>query len=115
MPGSEGLASYDVVLVPFPFSDRLAEKRRPAVVVSRPSLQRDHGHVWLTMVTSARHDPWDADVPIADLASAGLPSPSVVRTAKITTVEASRILRRLGRLDAATTHAVRDAIREQLG
>ncbi len=30
-----------IVLVPFPYSDRLAEKRRPALVVARPSIGED--------------------------------------------------------------------------
>jgi hypothetical protein len=38
MAGSDAFAAFDIVLVPFPFSDRLAERRRPAVVVSRSDL-----------------------------------------------------------------------------
>ena len=33
----------DIVVLPFPYADRLAEKRRPGVVVSKPALARDHG------------------------------------------------------------------------
>lgn len=114
MRGSEAFAAYDVVLVPFPFSDRLAEKRRPAVVVSRPDLQGRHGHIWLAMVTSARRESWEGDVAIDDLAAAGLPASSLVRTAKITTAEAARVLRRLGRLESGEAKAVRAAILEGL-
>ncbi|MEA2824553.1 MAG: hypothetical protein QOF03_1035, partial [Alphaproteobacteria bacterium] len=31
-------APFQVVVVPFPYTDRLADKRRPAVVVSKPAL-----------------------------------------------------------------------------
>jgi len=40
------------------------------------------------MITSAENRAWPDDIPIADLSSAGLPAPSVVRTAKIATIEA---------------------------
>ena len=35
---SKAFAPFDVVVVPFPYADRLAEKRRPAVVVNAPAL-----------------------------------------------------------------------------
>ncbi len=40
------------------------------------------------MITSADNEPWEGDVAIIDHAGAGLPAPSIVRTAKIGTVEA---------------------------
>jgi mRNA interferase MazF len=90
----------DVVVVPFPYSDRLAEKRRPALVVSNPRLA-EQGLVWLAMITSARQNALPFDAPIADLALAGLPAPSLVRPTKIATVEPSRIVRKAGRLGGA--------------
>jgi mRNA interferase MazF len=91
-------ALFQVVVVPFPYTDRLADKRRPAVVVSKPALQRMHGLIWLLMVTSADNPAWDCDVAVSDLKAAGLPAPSVVRPAKLATVDAARILRRIGKL-----------------
>jgi mRNA-degrading endonuclease toxin of MazEF toxin-antitoxin module len=32
-------APFDVVVVPFPTAGRLAEKRRPAIVISAPDLE----------------------------------------------------------------------------
>jgi mRNA interferase MazF len=51
------------------------------------------------MITSAANPPWSSDVPIADLERAGLPAPSVVRTAKIACIDPARVLGRAGRLD----------------
>jgi len=100
---------WDVVVVPFPYADRLAEKRRPALIVSNESL-RIHGLLWIVMITSARNERWSCDVPIADPASAGLPAPSVVRTAKIACIEPARILRAAGRLDHRAANMVRDKL-----
>jgi mRNA interferase MazF len=85
----------DIVAVPFPYSDRFAEKRRPALVVSNQKLSAA-GMIWLVMITSAKNSGGHFDQPIDDLARAGLTSPSVIRPIKIACLEPSRILRRLG-------------------
>lgn len=104
---------FDVVSVPFPYADRAAEKRRPAVVVSTPDLEQDHGLLWLAMITSADNPSWSGDIDIPDLAPAGLPHPSVVRPAKLATLEAKRA-NRIGRLEPATCAKLAAAIRLRL-
>lgn len=90
--------AYDVVVVPFPFTDREASKRRPALVVSDGQAFNDVvGHSVLAMITSARNAPWPLDVPIADLTRAGLPSPSLVRM-KLFTLDHQLVLSKVGRL-----------------
>ncbi|HEX3675112.1 MAG TPA: type II toxin-antitoxin system PemK/MazF family toxin [Rhizomicrobium sp.] len=103
---SDAFSPFDVVIVPFPYADRLAEKRRPAVVVSAPELSRKYGLVWLVMVTSADNRAWDCDVTVGDLKVAGLPAPSLIRPAKLATVDAARILRRIGHLSAKDARAL---------
>lgn len=100
MTGSDLWPAWAVVAVPFPYTDRLAEKRRPALVVSKPDLQRRHGLVWVAMITSAGNARWPQDVLLPDHAAAGLPAPSVVRPTKVAVIDASRIVRRLGALPA---------------
>ena len=56
---------YDVVVVPFPYADRLAEKRRPALVISNHRLAA-HGLIWVAMITSAENESWPTDVAIAE-------------------------------------------------
>jgi mRNA interferase MazF len=106
--------AFDIVVVPFPYADRLAEKRRPALVISDRRLT-PFGLVWVAMITSADNAPWSSDVTITDLARAGLPAPSVVRTAKIACIEPARIERRAGRLDKATAKAVSQKVKGYLG
>lgn len=100
---------FGVVAVPFPYVEREARKRRPAVVVSGPELGRRHGLAWVVMITSADNPPWPEDIPITDLQAAGLPKPSVIRPVKIATVEVQRCTA-LGRLTAATVGAVEAAL-----
>jgi mRNA interferase MazF len=105
---------FDVVVVPFPYAERLAEKRRPALVISNRKLAA-HGLVWLAMITSAENEAWSSDVAIADFGRAGLPAASVVRPAKIACIEPNRIDRRIGRLDKAAARKVAQKLRGFLG
>jgi mRNA interferase MazF len=116
MPISESgsFDAFDVVVVPFPYSDRLAEKRRPALVVSNRTLT-EFGLLWLAMITSADNERWSCDIAIDELAEAGLPAPSVVRPAKIACIEPARVLRRAGRLDLATAELVARRLQGFLG
>ena len=101
---------WDVVKVPYPFTEGVGEKRRPALVINGDALAREHGFYWLVMITSAIDSGWVGDVPIKNLATAGLNVASVVRTAKIMTVQQDRILGRLGRLAAAEARQVEKAL-----
>ncbi len=112
---SRSFVRFDVVVVPFPYSDRLAEKRRPAIVVSSSQLASDYGLVWLAMVTSADNRRWDCDVDVSDLRVAGLPAPSFVRPAKIATVDSDRVLQRVGRLTVKDARAVESQLKKFLG
>lgn len=114
MTRSETFAPFDIVAVPFPYTDRLAEKRRPALVVSRPQLQKRHGLVWVVMITSAENKRWTGDVSIKDHASSGLPAPSVVRPVKIAAIDGARIARRLGTLGETERTEVTARLREIL-
>jgi mRNA interferase MazF len=100
-----GFEPGDVVKVPFPYTDRATRQRRPALVVSDASLQQRHGLLWLLMITSAENRGWPGDVAVTNLKVAGLPVPSVIRTAKIATVDA-RDAEPLGRIGTRTQGAV---------
>jgi mRNA interferase MazF len=79
---------WDVVKVPFPYTDRPVRQRRPALVVAAGGIQEQHGLLWVVMITSAENRGWPGDVEVSDLGLGGLPAPSLVRTAKIATIEA---------------------------
>ena len=104
----------DVVKIPFPYTDRSTRQSRPAVVVSTGSLEDSHRLVWVVMITSAENRGWSGDVPVTDLALAGLPAPSLIRTAKIATIDAADATK-LGRLSAASLRKVLAAIGRYLG
>ena len=104
---------YALVRVPFPFSDREAQKRRPAVVLTQPGFQRASGHLLLAMVTSARQSQWPLDWPIQDPSAAGLSHPCMVRM-KLFTLDERLILGALGSLSTPDRDGVNDHLQKLL-
>jgi mRNA interferase MazF len=101
---------FDVVVVPFPFTDRPVTKKRPALVISDAGNFGDRiGHAVLAMITSAKNSPWPLDVAISNLAVAGLPAPSKVRM-KLFTLDHRLILNRRGRLEETDAREVKIAL-----
>ena len=98
MPGAIS-EPFDVVVVPFPFTDRASSKRRPAVVISTQAFNEIHGQLVLVMVTSAKGGDWPSDVPLTDWSGAGLTTACRVRL-KIFTLDRALIVRQAGRLGA---------------
>ncbi len=107
-------SAFDVVVVPFPFTDRLQAKRRPALVISRsrPFNSRS-GHSIMAMITSQSHEGWPLDVDITNLDAAGLPAPSIVRM-KLFTLDHGLVLRKIGKLSRADSQNVKSSLRQLL-
>ena len=104
----------DVIKVPFPYTDRSTRQSRPALVVSAGGSEEAHGLLWVVMITSAENRGWPGDVPVTNLAAAGLPVPSVIRTAKIATIEATDAAK-LGKVPAALFRQVARRLGQELG
>lgn len=99
---------FDVVVVPFPFTDREAERRRPALVVSSSAFNAAHDQSILAMITSAG-EVWLSDVAIRDWREAGLGVPCKVRL-KLFTLDDALVLRRAGALSDRDAEAVRSSL-----
>jgi mRNA interferase MazF len=103
---------WDVIAVPFPYVERPIRQRRPALVVAA-GLGSSLDLLWVLMITSAANPRWPEDVEIDDHAAAGLPIPSIARTAKIATIEA-RAASRLGMLIGQNAARVAAILRHRL-
>jgi mRNA interferase MazF len=98
---------WDVVKIPFAVEG--TQEYRPALVIVAGDILRSHGLIWVLMITSQRNKGWPGDVEIEDTIGAGLGVPSVVRTAKILTVEAGK-----AELIGALTGAQRKEVGERV-
>jgi len=88
---------WDIILVPFPFTDLSAFKRRPALVVS-PNEYNQGVDMVIAFITS-KMDVMTSpgDCPIRDWEKANLPKPSLIRR-KFATIDQTIVVKKLGRL-----------------
>jgi len=104
---------FDVVVVPFPFTERGSSKRRPALILSSTEYQEQTGHLILCMITTATRSNWFNDVSLKEWAQAGLPHASLIR-AKLFTLDERLILRRLGELTDIDQQAIAKSLQSML-
>lgn len=104
-----------VILVPFPFTNQTASKKRPAVVVSTLAYNTAKPDVVVMAVTSQlRPNPGPGEVWVSQWQAAGLLKPSAIKPV-FATLEQALVLRQLGMLGATDQAALRKAIAETLG
>lgn len=105
---------FDVVVVPFPFTDRTTTKRRPALIISDArAFNQKVGQAVMAMITSAKNSDWPLDIEIDNLDSAGLPSASIVRM-KLFTLDEQLIIRKAGTLGRTDQDNVTAALHQLL-
>lgn len=107
----------DVVLLPFPFTDLTTTKQRPAVVLSHKEFNESHDDVVVAAITSRipdRPTPEDVSLTRNDAHAAHLLKPSVVKTAKILTIDQKLIHKKLGRLPAPVKRKIQASLRKLL-
>ena len=105
---------FEVVVGPFPFTDRNADKRRPALVLSDDrQFNRLSDHAVLAMITSQKNPDWPLDTKITGNRQAGLPAPSKVRM-KLFTLDSRLIFKKIGMLTDNDRKAVINALQRLL-
>jgi len=105
----------DVVLVPFPFTNQMASKKRPAIVVSSSAYHQERPDLILMAATSQiRPQPSFGEISITQWKQAGLLKPSVIKPI-FTTVEKGLILRKLGRLEEMDRQNLKKVLQNLLG
>jgi len=101
---------FNLITVPFPFTDRDKKKLRPALIISNTEYQEVNKHIVLLMVTSAKHNAWKYDIPITCLEEAGLKAASIIRF-KMFSIDERIIVKKIGALSLIDSEQVEKAIR----
>ncbi len=100
---------WDIILVPFPFTDLSASKKRPALVVS-PDEYNTGLDIVIAFITSkidvkARL----GDYHIQDWKEANLPKPSIIRM-KFATIDKAIIVKQFGKLSGRDINLFKDEL-----
>ena len=100
------ITPFDVVLVPFPFSNLEEIKRRPCLVLANVKPSRYSEHLIVAMMTSHLERHFPHDVVVQNYEEAGLPKPTLIRLAKVVTLELGSVRRKLGTLTPSDRKSV---------
>lgn len=104
----------DVVLVPFPFSDQTANKKRPAVIISTNDYNENSSDVIIIAVTSQINAVMEiGECLIIDWQKSGLMKLSSIKPA-ISTIEKILIQKSLGKLSVRDMNSMNNALAELL-
>ena len=88
---------WDIVLVPFPFTDLTTSKKRPALIIS-PNEYNKNLDIVIVFITSKLDLEYRAgDYKIQEWEKSNLPKPSMLRM-KFATIDKSLVVKKLGRL-----------------
>jgi mRNA interferase MazF len=98
---------WQVAIVPFPFLERPAVKRRPALVVSTKTFNEQNGHTIFAMITAAMLEKWPSDYLINDPVAAGLVPKCYVRW-KLFTLPNTMIIRLAGNFTETDRVAIKN-------
>jgi mRNA interferase MazF len=85
----------DLLLVPFPFTDLSASKRRPVLALTASDSYGDFIALPVTSRPQAEHS---LPITAADLVSGALPAASWIRTNRVVTLNASLVVKTVGRV-----------------
>ena len=108
----EALNFGDIVVVPFPFVDKPASKKRPALVISNIDFNVA-GYSILSMITTKQHPAWPGDTQITDIAACGLRRPCLIRL-KLFTLDNRLILKTIGKLGESDSLRITNHLRHFL-
>ncbi len=85
----------DIVLVPFPYSDLTAIKKRPVLIISNNEYNSTHDDVVVCVVTSNLHtDDYSVELHNVNLEIGMLPEVSLVKIHKLFTIHKSKVLKK---------------------
>lgn len=107
------MTPFDIVLVPFPFSDLSTVKKRPCLILCAINPKGLTTHYVVAMMTSSTARlVFPYDVVLRDWKKAGLPKKTLVRIAKLVTLDSSLVGKKIGRIEGQDKQKVRTLFRQ---
>lgn len=98
--------AYDIILIPFPLTDLVSQKIRPALQLSDPADE----DIVLCAISTKRHSKFDIQVKPTKVN--GLKKISYIRSNKIATIEKKLALAKLGELDMTSKKSVQNKLKK---
>lgn len=100
---------WDIVLIPFPYTDLSSTKKRPAVVISSEGYNRGLDIMLLFLTSNLTVERKEGDYKLALWKEAGLPKPSMTRM-KIMTLDKDFILKKIGAIQEGDAIRINESL-----
>lgn len=105
---------WDIVLVPFPFTNLRSIKKRPALIISPNRYNNGPDVVILFITSNIKSFGRTGDYIIQNWQESGLPKPSMTRM-KFATIERSIIFKKIGRITSIDQNSIRNELQTFFG
>lgn len=105
---------WDIVLVPFPFTNLQSVKKRPALILSPDNYNNGPDLVILFITSNLSAYGRMGDYRLQDWKFSGLPKPSMIRM-KFATIEKSIVLKKLGSIPENDQKAINGELKRFFG
>jgi len=102
---------WDIILVPFPFTNLKSVKKRPALVISPEEYNQGPDLIIMFITSNLSSFGRPGDHKIVEWNKSGLPKPSMVRM-KFATIEKSIIQKKLGQMAKSDQLKINDKLKE---
>ncbi|MCQ2285421.1 MAG: type II toxin-antitoxin system PemK/MazF family toxin [Bacteroidales bacterium] len=89
----------DVVIIPFPYSDKVTTKRRPALVMAH---LRGNDLILCQITSQLRASPYCVSLTTENFATGRLPIPSFIHCSQIFTISKDKVIQKVGTLNLGT-------------
>lgn len=85
----------DIILIPFPYTDLSAIKKRPVFIISNNYYNNKYNDIVVAAITSKEfHDEYSLIIEDSDLEYGILPEKSIIKTGKLFTVNKFKIIKK---------------------
>jgi mRNA interferase MazF len=112
-PNGMNYKQKEIVLVPFPYSDLNAIKKRPVLIVSNNDYNTNYHDVMVCVITSKTYaDEYSIQLSDKDLEFGVLPEKSLIKTHKIFTISQNRIIKKFSIINDTIFQLVSNKIKE---
>jgi len=105
---------WDIVLVPFPFTNLQSVKKRPALILSPENYNNGPDLIILFITSNLSAYGRMGDYRIQNWELSGLPKPSMTRM-KFATIEKSIVLKKLGSIPESDQKAIKSELQQFFG
>ena len=101
--GTSIIEQRDIVLIPFPFTDLSATKKRPALVISYTDFNRKNQDILVCQIThNLKQRTHSVFINNGNLESGNLAVESLIKTNKIFTIDKGLVIKKIGKVDTKT-------------